>query len=50
MRFEASSGAALLSSMNGYESENSVFLFCERMTLVEKNGPMLLGKFMSQDH
>ncbi len=50
MRFETPSGASSLSSMNGYVSENSVFLFCERMVLVEKNGLMLLGKFIWQDH
>ena len=48
MRFETASGASSLISMNGYVSENSVFLFCERMAVVEKNGSMLLGKFMRQ--
>jgi hypothetical protein len=50
MRFETPSGVSPLSSMNGYVSENGVFFFCERMALVEKNGLMLLGNFMIQDH
>jgi len=50
MRFGTASGAYLLSSMNGYVSENSVLLFCERIALVEKNGSMLLGKELRQDH
>jgi hypothetical protein len=50
MRFETASEAPSLGSMNGYESENTVFSFCERIVLVEKNAPMLPGKFMIQDH
>jgi hypothetical protein len=49
-RFEIASGGASLSSMNGYASKTRVFLFCKRMALVKKNGLMLLGKFMVQDH
>ena len=50
MRFETACGEASLGNMNGYAEDLSVFSFYERMTLVEKNGSMLLGKFMSQDH
>jgi len=50
MRFETASGEASLGSMNGYASEKCVFSFYERMLLVEKNGSMLLGKFMCRDH
>jgi len=50
MTFEAPPEGASQCHMNGYVSENSVFSFCERMALVEKNGSMLLGKVMSQDH
>jgi hypothetical protein len=50
MRFKTASEASSLGSMNGYVSENTVFSFCVRMALVEKNGSMLLGKFMSRDH
>ena len=38
------------SPKNRYESENTVFFFCERIVLVEKDVPMLLGNFMSQGH
>jgi predicted metal-binding protein len=48
MTFEDASEASSRCHMNGYVSENGVFLFCKRMALVEKNGSMLLGKFMWQ--
>jgi hypothetical protein len=50
MPFDTASEAPSLGSMNGYESENTVFSFCERMALVEKNGSMLLGKELCQGH
>jgi hypothetical protein len=46
--FKAAPEASSRCHMNGYASENNVFSFCERMALVEKNGSMLLGKFMWQ--
>jgi hypothetical protein len=45
MCFETASEGPSLGSTNGYASENTVFSLCKRMALVEKNGPMLLGKF-----
>jgi hypothetical protein len=46
--FDGAPEAPSQRSMNGYVSENNVFSFCERMALVEKNGSILLGKFMWQ--
>ncbi len=48
--FETASEGPSPSNMNGYASENSVFLFCKRLVLTEKNGSMLLGKELCQGH
>ena len=45
---DAASGASSKRRTNGYESENRVFLFCERTVSVEKNRFMLLGKIIWQ--
>jgi hypothetical protein len=47
---DAASGASSARYMNGYASENRVFLFCEGMTSVEKNGSTLLGKDLCQGY
>jgi len=48
LTFDAASQAPSWHCMNGYVSENSVYLWCFARDQFEKNGSMLLGKVMWQ--
>jgi hypothetical protein len=50
MLFDASSRASSFHHMNGYESKTMRFSFLPGQLAFEKNGSMLLGKFMRQGH